>query len=73
MATWYLREDGSICDPDEVEVLPSGRLRARMGADVAYGPHGPRSRGVTEDEIAEYRTRQAGAMAPQSYRTRKVR
>lgn len=73
MKTWYVRTDGTICDPDEVDVMPDGMLRAKAGADVAYGPHGPRSRGVTDKEIDAYRTRDVTAGAPQRYKTRQAR
>lgn len=73
MATWYVRTDGTICDPDEVEIMPNGTIRAKAGADIAYGPHGPRSRGVTDEEIAVYRTRDAVADKPQTYKTRRSR
>lgn len=73
MATWYVRTDGTICDPDEVEVMPNGMIRAKAGADIAYGPHGPRSRGVTDDDIAAYRTRDLQPAAPRQYKTRQAR
>lgn len=43
--TWYLMEDGSVGDPHEIVPDASGRLRHKDGRAVAYGPHGPRSRG----------------------------
>jgi hypothetical protein len=72
MQTWYVRVDGSLCDPAEVETLPSGLLRPKSGEPISYGPHGPRSRGVTDEQIASYRTRDVVAGKPQSYKTRQA-
>lgn len=44
--TWYVLEDGTVGDPREVVADEAGVLRHKDGKAVAYGPHGPRSRGV---------------------------
>lgn len=46
--TWYILEDGSLGDPHEIAPDDSGVLRHRDGRAVAYGPHGPRSRGCVD-------------------------
>ena len=51
-STWYVLEDGSLGDPDEVALDAAGMLRHKSGAAVAYGPHGPRSRGVSAEDVA---------------------
>lgn len=44
--TWYVLEDDSAADPNEVAPDESGALRHKDGRAVAMGPYGPRSRGV---------------------------
>lgn len=44
--TWYILEDGSLGDPNEIGVGEDGILRHNDGRAVAYGPHGPLSSGV---------------------------
>jgi hypothetical protein len=43
--TWYVLDDGSVGDPHQIVRDAFGVLRHRDGRVVAYGPHGPRSRG----------------------------
>lgn len=57
--TWYILEDGSAADPDDVAPDASGVLRHKSGIAVAVGPHGPRSRGMSENDIAAARVRTA--------------
>lgn len=52
--TWYVLDDGSVADPRDVRV--EGVLRHKDGRAVAYAPHGPRSRMMTAEEVAAYRT-----------------
>lgn len=47
--TWYVLEDGSAGDPAEIAPGKDGKLAHKDGRAVAYGPHGPRSRGVDAD------------------------
>lgn len=47
--TWYVMEDGSAGDPREIAPGKNGKLVHRDGRAVAYGPYGPRSRGVDAD------------------------
>lgn len=63
METWYILEDGGFADPNEVSHGDDGVLRHVSGTPVAYGPHGPRSRGMSPEEVATYRTRE---MLPES-------
>ncbi len=58
METWYILEDGAFADPNEVSHGDDGVLRHVSGSPVAYGPHGPRSRGMSHEEVATYRTRE---------------
>lgn len=44
--TWYVLEDGSVGDPDEVAPDKDGVRRHKNGRAVAMAPHGPRSRSV---------------------------
>lgn len=48
--TWYVLEDGSVADPALIVSDDHGRLSHEDGRKVAYGPHGPRSRGVDDPE-----------------------
>lgn len=50
--TWYVMEDGSVGDPHKIALDKKGVLRHEDGRAVAYGPHGPRSRGCV-DAVAE--------------------
>lgn len=49
--TWYVLEDGTPADPNEVAPDDAGVLRHASGAPVALGPHGPRSRGMSAEEV----------------------
>ncbi len=62
-ATWYLLEDGMPADPADVVTDDAGRLRHKSGAAIAYGPHGPRSRGMSLDEIEAARSARAAPPA----------
>lgn len=53
--TWYILDDGTPGDPAEVGHDATGALRHASGKAVAMGPHGPRSRGMSDDEIAAAR------------------
>lgn len=44
--TWYVLEDDTAADPNEVAPDDAGVLRHKGGLAVAIGPNGPRSRGV---------------------------
>jgi len=57
--TWYVLEDGSYADPAEVGHDDAGTLRHKSGVAVAYGPHGPRSRSMSPDEMAAARVKPA--------------
>lgn len=50
--TWYVLEDDSAADPNEVAPDEAGVLRHKDGRAVAMGPYGPRSRGVDVPERA---------------------
>lgn len=72
--TWYVMEDGAVGDPLEIAPDGAGILRHKDGRAVAYKPHGPRSRMVSAEEIAAYRTREMTAEKPKrAYRTRQVK
>lgn len=65
--TWYVLEDGTSADPNEVAPDDAGVLRHKDGLAVAVGPHGHLSRGVNvEDERA--RAIRAGEISPNSAR-----
>ena len=73
METWYILEGGGVADPNEVAPGEDGVLRHADGA-VAYGPHGPRSRGMSAEEIEAYRTREMAPEKPKrAYKTRDVK
>lgn len=48
LETWYVMEDGSVGDPLEITPGDDNVLRHSDGRAVAYGPHGPRSRGCVD-------------------------
>jgi hypothetical protein len=76
METWYVMADGSYGDPAEIGTNDDGTLMHRDGRAVAYGPHGPKSRGMSADEIAGYRGRAlvaAPAQPGSGYKTRRAR
>jgi hypothetical protein len=76
METWYVMADGSYGDPVEIVTDDAGMLSHRDGRAVAYGPHGPLSRGMSADEVAGYRGRAIVAEKPKpgrGYKTRQVR
>jgi len=62
-AVWYVLEDGAAADPNEVTPDAHGVLRHASGVAVAYGPHGPRSRGVDLDDVAAGRIKVAAPAA----------
>lgn len=70
--TWYVLEDGTAADPNEVAPDEAGVLRHKDGQAVAMGPHGPRSRGVDapEREAASPNDRQMKPAAAGRYKTR---
>ena len=53
--TWYVLETGAFADPNECGPDAAGVLRHVSGVAVAVGPHGHRSRGMSEAEIAAAR------------------
>ena len=71
--TWFVMDDGSLGDPHEIAPDASGRLRHRDGRAVAYGPHGPRSRGHVDAKAERAKAAQK-EMKPdepkRSYKTR---
>lgn len=71
--TWYVMEDGSVGDPAEIVLSDDGRLVHADGRKVAYGPHGPRSRGgvdaAAEREKAAATRRAAPAPADRELKT----
>jgi hypothetical protein len=74
METWYVMADGSYGDPAEIGTNDAGTLMHRDGRAVACGPHGPKSRGMSADEIAGYRGRvMAPAQPGRGYKTRQAR
>lgn len=74
METWYILEDGTFADPNEVSHGADGVLRHSGGVAVAYGQYGPRSRGMSAEEISGYRTRDMEPERPKrQYRTREMK
>lgn len=70
LETWYIMEDGSVGDPLEIAPGDDGILRHSDGRAVAYGPHGPRSRGCVDAEaerakVAEKRDTKREAISPE--------
>lgn len=55
LVTWYVLENGMAADPCDVAPGADGVLRHKSGVAVAYGPHGPRSRGMSAEEVAAAR------------------
>lgn len=55
--TWYVLEDGTVGDPAKIAPDADGRLRHEDGRAVAYGPHGPRSRGCVDAEAERAKTK----------------
>lgn len=53
--TWYVMEDGSLGDPHRVVFDEGGRLRDQGGRFVDYTLHGPRSRWISDEEVAALR------------------
>ena len=69
--TWYVLQDGTFADPAEVSPDEGGILRHQDGREVAYTPHGPRSRSMSAEEMAAYRKRSLQPEKPaRGYRTR---
>lgn len=81
--TWYVLEDGTPANPNDVAPDDSGRLVHKSGVPVAVGPHGPRSTGVDVQvpkkeappkKEASYDTREATSDKPKrTYKTRSSR
>jgi len=61
--TWYVMDDGSAVDPNDVAPDKHGILRHGDGRSVAVGPHGLRSRSMSETEMREARA-SAAAQKP---------
>lgn len=69
--TWYVLENGTAVDPNEVAPDGAGVLRHSSGQAVAVGPHGPRSRSVEVPEAAPPAAdRQMKPAAGARYKTR---
>lgn len=60
--TWYVLEDGSFADPFDVVPDAAGLLRHKDGVAVAYSEYGPRSRGMSAEDIAAARAKPALAV-----------
>lgn len=60
--TWYVLEDGTVGDPREISRDKNDVLRHKDGRAVAYGPHGPKSRGCVDAEAE--RAKASGASPP---------
>ncbi|HMR51202.1 MAG TPA: hypothetical protein PKA33_01640 [Amaricoccus sp.] len=75
METWYILEDGSPGDPAAIGTGADGKLRHRDGRAVAYGPHGPKSRGMSSELVSANREMRAEPDEPappkRRYRTRR--
>jgi hypothetical protein len=71
--TWYILEDGSAGNPALIRTGDDGILAHEDGRKVAYGPHGPRSRGVDPEaeRVSLGSTRELTAQKPtRGYKTR---
>ena len=53
--TWYVLEDGTAADPRDVAPDAGGVLRHSGGVAVAMVRFGPRSRGMSAEEVAAAR------------------
>lgn len=53
--TWYVLQDGTPGDPAQIGPDSAGVLRHASGKAVAIGPHGPRSRSMSDAEIEAVR------------------
>ena len=67
--TWYVMDDGSAVDPNDVAPDTAGIMRHCDGRSVAVGPHGLRSRSMSEAEMREARAN-AAAQKPSGVRGR---
>lgn len=62
--TWYVLEDGTAVDPNEVSADEAGVLFHTSGAAVAIGEHGnPLSKGIDVEEMEAMATKKAEAAA----------
>lgn len=76
METWYILADGSLGDPAKIGIGSDGLLRHDDGRAVAYGPHGPLSRGGidAEAERGKSKTREIKPEQPKrAYKTRDMK
>lgn len=60
IATWFVMEDGSVCDPSGVKADAEGVLRASDGRAVAMRGDVPRSRSIDTSAHREMRPQQSG-------------
>lgn len=60
--TWYVLENGTVANPREVALDPSGVLRHSSGVAVEMRGEVPRSRGVDPDEERAKTKKTAKAM-----------
>lgn len=67
--TWYILETGELGDPAKIGHDDNGTLRHEDGRAVAYGPHGPRSRGGV-DAAAERAKEMKPEEPKRGYKTR---
>lgn len=63
LETWFIMEDGSVGDPMDIAPGDDGVLRHSDGRSVAYGPHGPRSRGCVDAEAERAKAAETKAKA----------
>lgn len=71
--TWYVMTDGTSGDPALIGTTEDGLLVHEDGRRVAYGPHGPLSRGCVDvdAERAAYQSRELRPEQPRrGYKTR---
>lgn len=73
-STWYVLEDGSVADPNEVALDKDGRLRHASGRYVAMRGDVPSSRGVDADAERKKASKVAPDEAPKrGYKTREAK
>lgn len=59
--TWYIMEDGTVGDPALISYNENGMLVHEDGRNVAYGQHGPRSRGCVDADAERAKAREVTA------------
>lgn len=69
--TWYILETGELGDPALIGHDEKGVLRHEDGRAVAYGPHGPRSRGCVDADAERAKGKEMKPEEPKrGYKTR---